>query len=181
MSRLDLKCIEELLPNILDKSNEEDIERLEQLILKYKYKNYERPWLSYFAKQPDYEHLKEDSEESLERWPNLINILVEENRIKDPSTLSKGDKFHLVYTKIIVDSHYYRYLHGPFDQNEDKLTFNSIEEINEYRFKLSYKYIEDDISLYVNINSLDEYDELNTGEFSPFGIFNGRFYLFKNI
>ena len=181
MARLDLQCIGGLLPNILDKSNEEDIERLEQLILKYKYKNYERPWLSYFTKQPDYEHLKEDLEEKLECIKESLNleldkIIIEENRIKDPRTLVRNDKFHLIFTKIINDSHYYHY-HNPV---YSKLIFEDFHQINEYRFRFDYFYNYHSFSIHFDIRSPNEYIEFNEN-FFPYNLENGRVYFYKDI
>ena len=107
MSRLDLKCITELLPTILDKSSKEDIKNLEKLIHKYKFKNYEEPWLFYFADAPSDDYFRtiidikyRGDYYSLNEFIRFnevdINKFKEENRIKDPRIFKEGDNFYLI-------------------------------------------------------------------------------------
>lgn len=139
MSRLDLKCITELLPNILEKSSDEDIENLEKIIQTYRYKNCEKSWLKYFENKPEFQ--------IRERYK-------EENRIKDPKTILKGSTIEVTGNENFYNDH---------AKHRYELYHFKFKELNKYVCRMSSSdesYIIDVRHPEYCIRSYVEYDKI---------------------
>lgn len=173
MSRLDLKCIEDLLPNILDKSTKEDVERLEQLIFKHKYKNYEHPCLSYFEDSPD------DYDENVEFYENDFITdpdprIKEENRVKDPRKLVEGDKIIIVEYIKQTDSLPLSFLIRPYRD----ILFCKYETPNLCSFKIEYKYPKAHENKYFKVN-IKTPDDFAFGNGMSSHVYEGKVYVYR--